>query len=310
LLVLYVGLIFGLSALGLWRSERSDRVAVGIISAVTVAADALFILGAGSKDLFRPIRRRRLVLPLLAASFMLAGLVGGLALALAELFYLHKSDDWGWAIWAIIAISWVFWGVLLYVYTRRLPRYRAIHRLATLLFSGSLAELLAAAPAHIIVSRRGGCFTGIYTAIGVLAGLYVMIWSFGPAIFLLFLQEAHRRQDRTPQTRQQEPRSPGRWQFQLRTLMLIMLATSVVCAMLKTFWLHWPAAAIAAVVLLVLAVAILAACRWLMIPVALGAMIGLAWVFHEDWEGLAILAVPMALLVTILGVLFLRRPPS
>ena len=73
-----------------------------------------------------------------------------------------------------------------------MQRYHAIFHLARLVFAGSVAEMLAAVPSHLIVSRRPGCLVGLATAIGILSGMYVMIWSFGPAIFLLFLQAARR----------------------------------------------------------------------------------------------------------------------
>jgi len=305
LLILYLGLVLGLFVLGLSGSQDDDGL--WIVLAVTIAADALFILGAGSKDLFRPIRRPRLLLPVVAASFMLAVLVVGLTCALVELFLIRPGDFQ----WLLLFVGvWIFWAFLLYVYTRPVHRYQVIYRLARLVFAGSLAELLAAAPAHILVSRRGGCFVGLNTFLAILAGLYVLIWSFGPAIFLLFLQEARRRESRhTPTAAQKEPPRHSPWQFQLRTLLLVMLATSIASAMLKTFWLQWPAAAIAALVSLALMMTLLAACRWLLVPVSLGVLVGIAWVFWGQWTTLAVLALPTAILAVLLLKLFLRRPP-
>ena len=307
LLILYLGLVFGLFALGMWQDEI--HVAVWIVLGITIAADALFILGAGNKDLFRPIHRRRLLLPLVAASFMLAVLVGGLTLALGELFRVSEAGSDG-KFWTLIGTCWIFWGILLYVYTYRLGRYQAIFRLAKLVFVGSLAELLAATPAHIIVSRRTGCFVGLATGIGVLAGLYVMIWSFGPAIFLLFLQEARRRESRhRPAAGYEAPPLHRPFQYRLRTLLLVMLATNIVSAMLKTFWLQWPAAAIMALVCLTLAATLFAASRWLLLaPATLGVLVGVAWAFWGQWTMLAILTVPAGILIVLQVKLFLARP--
>ncbi len=307
LLVLYLGLVFGLFALGMWQSEI--RVGVWIVLGITIAADALFILGAGNKDLFRPIRRRRFLLPLAAASFMLAVLVGGLTLSLGELFRVSDAGS-AWEFWGPIGTCWIFWGILLYAYARQLSRYQAIFRLSKLVFAGSLAELLAAAPAHIIVSRRTGCFVGIATGIGVLAGLYVMIWSFGPAIFLLFLQEARRRESRQmPAIGYEAPPLNRPFQYRLRTLLLVMLATNIVSAMLKTFWLQWPAAAIMALVCLTLAATLFAASRWLLlVPATLGMLVGVAWAFWGQWTMLAILTVPMGILIVLQAKLSVARP--
>jgi hypothetical protein len=306
LLILYLGLVFGLFTLGIYGEAG---VAAGIVLAVTIAADALFILGAGKKDLFRPIRRRRLLLPVAAASFMLAVLVIGLTLSVAELFRFPGNSS-GSFVWWLLGACWTFWGILLYVYTRRLDRYRAVFGLAKLVFAGSLAELLAATPAHIIVSRRTGCFVGIGTGLGVVAGLYVMIWSFGPAIFLLFLQEARRRESRRRPPSGDDPPEHPPFQYTLRTLLLVMLATNLVCALVKVFWLQWPAAALLALTSLALTAALFTATRWLLVPVTLGVLVGIGWVFWGQWTALAVLTVPMGILIVLQVKLFVRRPPS
>jgi|GEM_PF-2954851 len=309
LLVLYVGLIGGLFALGMGEGGGSD---VSILLAVTVAAQAVFILGAGRKELCRPIRRPRIFFPVAAASFMLAALVLGLSMALSELFQSDQGEP-AWTFWTIMVAVWLFWGVLLYVYARKLQRYEAIFRLAQWVFAGSLAELLAAVPSHLIVTRRGGCFAGIATGLGILAGLCVMIWSFGPGIFLLFLQEVRRREQRGRVVIESDrPAHGAPFQFSLRTMLLLMLATSVVCGLLKTFWGRWPAAAVASVAVLVLLVPLLAARRWLLLAAFLGVLAGLVWVWwkEKEWTTLAILALPMAISAVLLVKLFACRAPT
>jgi hypothetical protein len=114
-----------------------------------------------------------------------------LCVALWELFYLDDgahADLLGYAALAVIALSWIGWGVLLFGRLRDKPRYTVLRKLTTYVFAGSLAELLATVPSHVIVSRRPGCLVGIGTAIGIIAGCAVMIFSFGPAIAILFLR--------------------------------------------------------------------------------------------------------------------------
>jgi len=312
LLILYVGLIGGLFGLGIYHG---GVVAVSILLAVTVAALAVFILGAGRKDLCRPIRRPRIFFPVAAASFMLAALVLGLTMALGELFETDQQGGQGEeaaTFWTTMAAVWLFWGVLLYVYARKLQRYQAIFRLAQWVFAGSLAELLATLPSHVIVTRRGGCLAGIGTGLGIYAGLGVMIWSFGPGIFLLFLQEVHRRQQRgTAAAESGLPVHDAPFQFSLRTMLLWMLATSVVCGLLRTFWGRWPAAAVASVAVLVLLVPLLAARRWLLLATFLAVVVGLVWVWwkEKEWTTLAILAIPMGISAVLLVKLFACRPP-
>ena len=70
--------------------------------------------------------------------------------------------------------------------------------------------------------------------------------TFGPGIFLLFLEEVHRREQRGMAAAERDrPARDAPFQFRLRTLLLLMLATSVVCGLLRTFWGRWPAAAVA-----------------------------------------------------------------
>ena len=98
-----------------------------------------------------------------------------------------------------MAVSWIVWSLLLFIYTQGGERVTVIGKLTGLIFAGSLATLLVSIPAHIIVSRRPGCFVGLFTALGIASGILVMFWSFGPAILLLFFREKRRfqlREDR------------------------------------------------------------------------------------------------------------------
>ncbi len=162
-------------------------LAVGIF----VATQVIFLFGAGTIELCRPIKKRRLLIPVIVASLMGAILVGGLALALAELFNEEGSTWFEYFFWAILAISWAVWGFVFYVHCQRTDRYIALKKMTIWLLGGSLVELLGSVPAHIIVSRRPGCFVGMCTMLGIIAGLWVMLWAFGPGIALLFLRDRH-----------------------------------------------------------------------------------------------------------------------
>jgi hypothetical protein len=146
----------------------------------------------------------------------------------------------------------------------------------------------------------------------MIAGLGVMVWSFGPGIFLLFLQEAHRREQRgMAAAESDQPAHDAPFQFSLRTLLLLMLGTSVVCGLLRTFWGRWPAAAVASLAVLVLLVPLLAARRWVLMAAFLGVLVGLFWVWwkEKEWTTLAILALPMGISAVLLVKLFACRPP-
>ena len=188
-LALYVLLILALLAMPL--IEGGDFLAMAISIGVMFAGQAMLIFGSGTITLCRPIRRRRLVLPVLVAATMLALLAGGLCIATWELLYLDSNpheEFFAFAAMSLIGLTWIGWGVLLFARLRDKPRYTVLRTLNTWIFAGSLAELLATVPSHVIVSRRPGCLVGIGTAIGIIAGCAVMIFSFGPAIAILFLR--------------------------------------------------------------------------------------------------------------------------
>jgi hypothetical protein len=299
LLLLYVGLLGGLGGLGLSGGEPGPAI---ILLAVTLVSLALFILGAGHRDLCRPIRRPRLLMPVAAASFMLAGLVGGLTMAFGELFRFRDDNTEGgwWLVWVTLLATWVFWAVLLTVYTRNLQRYHALFYMARLVFAGSVAEMLAAVPSHLIVSRRPGCLVGLATAISILSGLYVMIWSFGPAIFLLFLREGQRREAGETAANDEPPGPHAPFQFSLRTMLSAMLATGVASGLLREFWGRWPAAAVTAWVAMLLLLPLLTANRWGLGTGLVGAVSGIVWAFWGEGLLLAALVLPAGVLGLVL----------
>ena len=96
--------------------------------------------------------------------------------------------------WAPFFGNWIAWGWLFWTYTLGKRRMHVLSRLATILFVGSLAELLACVPSHMITSRRSYCLAGVSTMLGIIAGIYVMLFSFGPGIILLFLRPRYRRE--------------------------------------------------------------------------------------------------------------------
>jgi hypothetical protein len=190
--------ILYLSFLALWSGMILAEGFSGVVPwlallALMLFTQVLFIVVPASADYLMPTRPRRLFIPALIAALMMTTLIGTLVFALAELFRIEKSDVGGtWAVvafWTVMVLSWIAWTAVFFAATRRLDRFRWMRRMVVLLIGGSLLQLLATVPSHIIVTRRPGCLVGLSTALGVLGGLYVMCWSFGPGIVLLFTAE-------------------------------------------------------------------------------------------------------------------------
>ena len=191
LLSLYCLVVLSLIVIGI--TNNSEGLEYWIALGLMAVCQVIFMCGAGTINLCEPIERHRLIWPVLIASLMMAVLAGSLWLALSELFEWPEND---WVIvlfWGIAILNWFIWFVVLFIYTKDVERFRAIRRLIAVVIGGSLLELLASIPAHIIVSRRPACFVGIRTAIGIIAGICVMFWAFGPGIILLFLRNKFRK---------------------------------------------------------------------------------------------------------------------
>jgi hypothetical protein len=195
LAALYVLLIAGL-ALGpvVTRSFNwNDSLAWLGLAVFLVGSQLVFILVPGSTDCLMPVRQRRLVVPMLIGSLMMALLVGGLVISVGELAMLSSADDWPVMFWMVTAAMWVFWSCLFWILVRGRRRFSALGCMVTCILAGSLLQLLVTIPSHIIVSRRPGCMVGMFTAVGLFAGLFVMTWAFGPGIALLFWWETRKR---------------------------------------------------------------------------------------------------------------------
>ena len=189
-LALYVLLVGALAFQVLGEWHETFFIVAGV---VLLISQALLIFGTGTIRLCHPIRKRRLILPILAAATMMTLLVLGFLAAMSELLELDNANFPGELVFfLLIGLSWIGWGVLLWHHVRGRSRHSVLSRLTTWIFAGSLAELLATVPSHLIVTRRPGCFVGMATMLGIIAGLAVMFASFGPMIFLLFLRPRYR----------------------------------------------------------------------------------------------------------------------
>ncbi len=145
----------------------------------------------------RPASRRSVWLTIVTSAFMMAILAGSFAMAVSEVMrgkQFTDEDIWLWISLAVLATSWVAWGSVFYGWSRNKEPVHFLQKVCRALFIGSILELLVAVPTHIVVRYRNYCCAGIGTFCGITAGLAVMLLSFGPGVFFLFIERRKRLQ--------------------------------------------------------------------------------------------------------------------
>jgi MFS family permease len=136
----------------------------------------------------RPNTRRPLALSVAAGALMMGGLVFGAIICLEEFFYRDKGPDWiGWAALGLGVTVWGAWAVIFFRMGRNSEPQDFVSRQCRLLLKGSILELLIAVPTHIVARCRDYCCAGFMTFVGLSLGISVMLFSFGPGVFFLFV---------------------------------------------------------------------------------------------------------------------------
>jgi len=103
----------------------------------------------------------------------------------------HGNGDPPPVVWlgvAGVAVLWIAWGFVFGFYAGRAPAQGLMRRIVRWLIAGSVLELLVAIPAHVYARSKDSCCGGMFTAWGLAAGIAVMLFAFGPGVFLLFLR--------------------------------------------------------------------------------------------------------------------------
>ncbi len=139
----------------------------------------------------RPLHRRAIIWPALASGLMMGLLSTGFVASLYELVRKDKAIDaldsyLGLDI-AVLLGFWLIWALAFQRLSRGAEAMDAITRQCRYLLKGSILELLVAVPTHIVARYRDYCCAGFLTFLGLAFGLSVMIFSFGPGVFLLFV---------------------------------------------------------------------------------------------------------------------------
>jgi len=151
--------------------------------------------------------RRPLLVPVITAAFMAVVLLAAAVTFITWMLIETKYHDfgshfldrihilWNGYIWVLLLVlAWVFWSVVFYRFTRNLEPDRLMRWLVSWLLKGSILELLVAIPSHIFVRHRKDCCAPMATFWGIAAGIAIMLLSFGPGVFYLFVERVKRSQ--------------------------------------------------------------------------------------------------------------------
>lgn len=159
----------------------------------------------------RPVTKRRLIFPVVAAGLMMALLITGLVASVSEFLIRDKehagpllftlripdsaanlkeafADPTFLRVIAVFIFAWLLWALIFFRWTRKLKPEGLIEKQCRLLYRGSILELLVAVPTHVIARSRDYCCAGFSTFIGIVFGISVMLFSFGPGVFFLFAE--------------------------------------------------------------------------------------------------------------------------
>jgi len=90
--------------------------------------------------------------------------------------------------------TWAVWSIIFYAYWRGGDRYGQLGRLVRWLLGGSVLELLASTFVQAFIPDRHGCYCDRGSFFGMIIGLTVLLWTFGPGLALIFLYEKVRQE--------------------------------------------------------------------------------------------------------------------
>jgi hypothetical protein len=136
----------------------------------------------------RPMARRPLALTILAGGLMMEGLVTGAIYSLIEFALRAEGGDWkNWTAIGLGVAAWSVWALIFFRMSQTVQPEDLASRQCKWLLRGSILELLIAVPTHIVARCRDYCCAGLMTFIGLTLGMSVMLFSFGPGVFFLFV---------------------------------------------------------------------------------------------------------------------------
>jgi hypothetical protein len=140
----------------------------------------------------RPMTRCSLALTVLTGGLMMGALVTGAIFSLCEFAFADQGGETNqrltqWIGFGMGLAAWCGWGLIFFRLSRTTESRDFVSRLCKSLLKGSILELLIAVPTHIVARCRDYCCAGFLTFVGLTLGMSVMLFSFGPGVFFLFV---------------------------------------------------------------------------------------------------------------------------
>ena len=130
-----------------------------------------------------------------AAGLLSVGVIFSIADLIKQDLFTELEDCsalWHYLVLLIPLFIWVIWSVIFIIYLRQGDHYTWAGKIIRGLIAGSVLELFVAVPVYATRQEDCHCARGSYA--GLVFGGTVLLWAFGPAIFLLFIREKHRRE--------------------------------------------------------------------------------------------------------------------
>ena len=168
---------------------------VFVVLFLMILTQAGFLAGAPHLTWPRPHKRRPMIVSKVVAALAAALLTYGLCASLVSLADLSRNRHTNFEAWILLVVVlclWAAWCVpfLLVWAGEWLPMFRRTYKY---IFAGTALELLITLPIDIQVRKRTSCYCEEGSFLGLVIGITVAVWSFGPGLILLYLNRKFQR---------------------------------------------------------------------------------------------------------------------
>lgn len=178
--------------------QREALLFALMVGASLAALQALFLFPVRKPGLKRTGRSVWITLGLAAFAgvALLVAIIAALIEVSLTLLNLPEVTDWQTTMWILVIVQGLGWAVatpLLVAFVKRERQETTLARLSSLLFTGTIIEVVAIVPLDVMVRRKNECYcaAGTFWALAICGG--VGLFALGPAIYLPILAKRRKR---------------------------------------------------------------------------------------------------------------------